>query len=80
MRFSGFFVAWKFEFFMRFIPTQRMRHGKVTLFIYFIMGVSALWTATHYKIPLMMVVANNRSFFNVEYDAAIASTMVRSSR
>lgn len=32
----------------------------------FIMGVSALWTATHYKIPLLMVVANNRSFFNDE--------------
>ena len=32
----------------------------------FMMGVSALWTATHYKIPLMMVVANNRSFFNDE--------------
>lgn len=32
----------------------------------YIMGVSALWTATHYKIPLMIVVANNRSFFNDE--------------
>jgi thiamine pyrophosphate-dependent acetolactate synthase large subunit-like protein len=32
----------------------------------YVMGVSALWTATHYRIPLMMVVANNRSFFNDE--------------
>jgi thiamine pyrophosphate-dependent acetolactate synthase large subunit-like protein len=30
------------------------------------MGVTALWTAAHYKIPLLMVVANNRSFFNDE--------------
>ena len=30
------------------------------------MGVTALWTATHYKIPLLMVIANNRSFFNDE--------------
>ena len=32
----------------------------------FMMGVSALWTAAHYKIPLLIVVANNRSFFNDE--------------
>jgi thiamine pyrophosphate-dependent acetolactate synthase large subunit-like protein len=32
----------------------------------FLMGVTALWTAAHYKIPLLMVVANNRSFFNDE--------------
>ena len=32
----------------------------------FIMGVSALWTATHAKIPLLIVIANNRSFFNDE--------------
>ncbi|HZM44840.1 MAG TPA: thiamine pyrophosphate-binding protein [Burkholderiales bacterium] len=32
----------------------------------FIMGVSALWTATHAKIPLLVVIANNRSFFNDE--------------
>src|SRR5262249_46572578 len=30
----------------------------------FVMGVSALWTATHSRIPLLIVVANNRSFFN----------------
>jgi len=32
----------------------------------FLMGVTALWTAAHYKIPLLVVVANNRSFFNDE--------------
>ncbi|RPI47169.1 MAG: thiamine pyrophosphate-binding protein [Betaproteobacteria bacterium] len=32
----------------------------------FIMGNTAVWTATHYKIPCLMVVCNNRSFFNDE--------------
>jgi thiamine pyrophosphate-dependent acetolactate synthase large subunit-like protein len=32
----------------------------------FMMGVTALWTATHYRIPLLIVVANNRSFYNDE--------------
>ncbi len=32
----------------------------------FMMGVTALWTAVHYNIPLLLVVANNRSFFNDE--------------
>jgi thiamine pyrophosphate-dependent acetolactate synthase large subunit-like protein len=32
----------------------------------FMMGVTAIWTAAHYKIPLLFVVANNRSFFNDE--------------
>ena len=30
------------------------------------MGVTALWTAVHYRIPLLIVVANNRSFYNDE--------------
>jgi thiamine pyrophosphate-dependent acetolactate synthase large subunit-like protein len=30
------------------------------------MGVTALWTAAHYQIPLLVVVANNRSFYNDE--------------
>ncbi len=30
------------------------------------MGCTALWTAAHYRIPLLIVVANNRSFFNDE--------------
>ncbi len=32
----------------------------------FLMGVTSLWTAVHYHIPLLIVVANNRSFFNDE--------------
>lgn len=32
----------------------------------FLMGATALWTAAHYRIPLLVVVANNRSFFNDE--------------
>ena len=32
----------------------------------FLMGASALWTAAHYRLPLLVVVANNRSFFNDE--------------
>lgn len=32
----------------------------------FLMGATSLWTAVHYNIPLMIVVANNRSFFNDE--------------
>ena len=32
----------------------------------FMMGSSALWTAAHYKLPLLVIVANNRSFFNDE--------------
>ena len=31
-----------------------------------LMGVTALWTAARYGIPLLAVVANNRSFFNDE--------------
>ena len=30
------------------------------------MGATALWTAVHYRIPLLIVVANNRSFYNDE--------------
>ena len=30
------------------------------------MGVSALWTAARYKIPMLLIVANNRSFYNDE--------------
>ena len=32
----------------------------------FLMGVTAIWTAVHYRIPVLFVVANNRSFFNDE--------------
>jgi thiamine pyrophosphate-dependent acetolactate synthase large subunit-like protein len=32
----------------------------------FLMGCQALWTAARHKLPLLVVVANNRSFFNDE--------------
>jgi thiamine pyrophosphate-dependent acetolactate synthase large subunit-like protein len=32
----------------------------------FMMGCTAVWTAVHYRIPLLFVIANNRSFFNDE--------------
>jgi thiamine pyrophosphate-dependent acetolactate synthase large subunit-like protein len=32
----------------------------------FMMGCTAIWTAAHYRIPLLIVVANNRSFYNDE--------------
>jgi thiamine pyrophosphate-dependent acetolactate synthase large subunit-like protein len=32
----------------------------------FMMGATALWTAAHYRIPLLIVVTNNRSFYNDE--------------
>jgi thiamine pyrophosphate-dependent acetolactate synthase large subunit-like protein len=31
-----------------------------------LMGAAALWTAAHYELPMLVVVANNRSFFNDE--------------
>ncbi len=32
----------------------------------YLMGASALWTAAHHRLPLLVVVANNRSYFNDE--------------
>ncbi|HEX9144495.1 MAG TPA: thiamine pyrophosphate-binding protein [Candidatus Binatia bacterium] len=32
----------------------------------YLMGVSALWTASHFQIPVMIVVADNRSYYNDE--------------
>jgi thiamine pyrophosphate-dependent acetolactate synthase large subunit-like protein len=32
----------------------------------YLMGVSALWTASHFEIPVMIVVADNRSYYNDE--------------
>ncbi|HEX2256596.1 MAG TPA: thiamine pyrophosphate-dependent enzyme [Afifellaceae bacterium] len=32
----------------------------------FVMGVQALWTAVHHQIPLLVLVNNNRSYFNDE--------------
>ena len=44
----------------------------------FLMGATALWTAVHYNIPLLLVVANNRSFFNDElHQERVARTRSR---
>ena len=32
----------------------------------YLMGVTAIWTAVHYKIPILFVISNNRSFYNDE--------------
>ncbi|QFT62007.1 thiamine pyrophosphate-binding protein [Roseivivax sp. THAF30] len=32
----------------------------------FLMGATAIWTAAHHEIPMIVVVANNRSYFNDE--------------
>ena len=32
----------------------------------FLMGATAIWTAVHHSIPMLIVVANNRSYFNDE--------------
>jgi thiamine pyrophosphate-dependent acetolactate synthase large subunit-like protein len=32
----------------------------------YLMGLTALWTAVHYGVPLLVIVANNHSFFNDE--------------
>ncbi len=44
----------------------------------YLMGVTALWTAVHYKIPLLVVIANNRSFYNDElHQERMARTRAR---
>ena len=43
-----------------------------------LMGISALWTAAKYRIPLLVIVANNRSYFNDEiHQERIAITRKR---
>ncbi|MDP6180104.1 MAG: thiamine pyrophosphate-dependent enzyme, partial [Desulfatiglandales bacterium] len=32
----------------------------------YLMGVNALWPAAHYRIPFLIIIANNRSYFNDE--------------
>ncbi|HEY2862252.1 MAG TPA: thiamine pyrophosphate-binding protein [Casimicrobiaceae bacterium] len=32
----------------------------------YLMGLTALWTGVHYRVPLLVIVANNESFFNDE--------------
>jgi thiamine pyrophosphate-dependent acetolactate synthase large subunit-like protein len=42
------------------IPVALMGDGD------FLMGNTAVWTAAHYEIPCLMIVCNNRSFYNDE--------------
>ncbi len=44
----------------------------------FLMGNTAIWTAVHYGIPLLVVVCNNRSFYNDElHQERVAKTRER---
>ena len=44
----------------------------------YLMSVTALWTATHYRIPCLFVVCNNRSFYNDEaHQERVAKTRNR---
>lgn len=44
----------------------------------FLQGVTALWTAVHYKLPALFIVSNNRSNFNDEiHQEAVAKTRGR---
>src|SRR5207249_578674 len=43
-----------------------------------IMGGNAIWTAVHYTIPILMIINNNRSYFNDElHQETIAHTRGR---
>jgi len=44
----------------------------------FLMGNTALWTAVHYQIPLLLIVCNNQSFFNDElHQERVAKERIR---
>jgi len=44
----------------------------------YLMGLTALWTGVHYRIPLLVIVGNNQSFFNDElHQERIARTRGR---
>lgn len=44
----------------------------------FLMGSSALWTASRYRLPLLVIVANNASFYNDEvHQERVATTRKR---
>jgi thiamine pyrophosphate-dependent acetolactate synthase large subunit-like protein len=56
--------------------------GKMTVSVLgdgdFIMGVNALWTAARYKIPMLILINNNRSYFNDElHQETVARTRGR---
>ncbi len=44
------------------------------------MGNTAVWTAAHYRIPILFVVANNRSFYNDEVHQERVARMPASGR
>ncbi|HEY7013575.1 MAG TPA: thiamine pyrophosphate-binding protein [Streptosporangiaceae bacterium] len=47
----------------------------------FLMGGTAIWTAAHYRLPLLIVVANNSSFYNdVVHQERIAAQRARPAR
>ena len=48
------------DFFPERLPVSIIGDGD------YLMGVNALWTAAHYRIPLLIIVANNQSYFNDE--------------
>jgi len=41
----------------------------------YLMGVTALWTAVRYHIPLLLIVANNRSYYNDEVNQQTVARM-----
>jgi thiamine pyrophosphate-dependent acetolactate synthase large subunit-like protein len=41
----------------------------------YLMGLTALWTGVHYRIPLLIIVSNNQSFFNDELHQARMARM-----
>ncbi len=44
----------------------------------YLMGMSALWSAARYRLPLLVVTANNRSFYNDEvHQERVANTRAR---
>src|SRR4051812_34939702 len=44
----------------------------------FLMGNTAVWTATHYRLPCLFLIANNRSFYNDElHQERVAKTRGR---
>ena len=44
----------------------------------FCMGVTAVWTAVHHRIPLLILVNNNRSYYNDElHQESVAKTRGR---
>jgi len=46
----------------------------------FLQGTTALWTASHYKIPALFIVANNRSNFNDEIHQNVMASFRRRPR